>query len=143
MLYGPFPQIVWEKHSFSNSTVFDDFLLIFKQRILCTLLDFSCKMYMKCAYSFTCLNFWGVWFHRHKNFMSLQTRIMFWVSHFLDTKRPFCYRFHFAIGLKINWLYLKEQLFPFEDKFFFKCWIKSSWSYFWHKLRHIFYHRAF
>ena len=138
-----FPQIVW-KHSFLNFNSIWWFSFCYLNKVfLCTFWIFHVKMNMICAYSFTCLNFWGVWFHRHKNFMSLQTRIMFWVSHFLDTKRPFCYRFHFAIGLKINWLYLKEQLFPFEDKFFFKCWIKSSWSYFWHKLRHIFYHRAF
>ena len=39
---------------------------------------------------------------------------------FLDTKRPFCHKLHFAIGLKINWLYLKSNLF-LKDKFFFKC----------------------
>ena len=123
-----FPQIVWENTHFQISNLMT--FLLFKQSIfvhfhkMCILLYLP--KFLGCLISWT------------QKFLSLQTRILFWVSHFLDTKRPFCHKLHFAIGLKINWLYLKSNL-PFEDKFFFKCWIKSSWSYFfWHKIKHIF-----
>ena len=88
-----FPQIVWENTHFQISNLMT--FLLFNQSIFVHFHKMGIFLYLP--------KFFGVSHLMDTKFFVITSKDFVLSVSFLDTKRPFCHKLHFAIGLKIGY----------------------------------------